>query len=157
MFCKKNTMLRAILFLITAMLCSSCKDKPIIQIGSVYTIGPSIDPDGKLLSNVITFHYEAKDPEPVHLVLDENRVKTVMIEGKVNWRIEVHDRKVRISNGETIMEVPISEEGTLDSDVSVNKSRQMVFDISVNSRNVLRIECPTQIIDSPKITYKAEH
>jgi len=133
------------------MICSSCKDKPLIEFGEVYTTGPTRGPDGELLSNVILFHYKAEDPEPVHILVDGQRVKSVTVDGKVTWRIEVVEGNVKVSDGDTILEVPTSEEGTLDSNVTVNKLKQMVFDISVGESRVMSLECPKQIIDSPPL------
>ena len=143
--------LRVTPLLLIALLCSSCKDKPFIEFGEVYTTGPTRGPDGELLANLIIFHYEAKKPEPVYILVDGQRVKSVTVDGKTNWRIEVVKGNVKVSDGDTILEVPISEEGTINSNVTVNKSKQMAFDISVGERSVMRLECPKQIIDNPPL------
>ena len=137
---------RLLMPMLVALVCTSCNDKPLIEIGDVHTTGPTRGPDGEIFANVITFHYEAKDPEPVHLLVGEERIKTVIITGEVNWRIKVDDRKLKISNEDTILEIPVSGEGILDSNVAVDESMQMVFDISVGATQVLRIECPKKLI-----------
>lgn len=142
----QKMIIRATLLLLVAIAFSSCKEEPLVKFGDTYTTGPNRGPDGEILSNTITFHYEAKNPETVHLLVGGNRVKTVMITGKVNWRIEVIDQKVKVSNEHLILEAPVTEGEILDSNVVVNESKQMAFDISVGNTKVLMIDCPEKLV-----------
>ena len=144
--------IRATLILFAAVLYSACDEQPSIKVGEVYTTGPSFSPEGSLLANEILFHYEASGSEPVHFVVEGEIVKTVTIEGEVNWHIKVEDQKLTVSGSAMIFEIPVIREGVLDSDVTVNESKQMAFDISVGGIRALKIECPSQIVSLPKIT-----
>lgn len=145
-------LIRATLILLAAIFYSACDEQPSIKVGDVYTTGPSFSPDGTPLANEILFHYEASDAEPVHFVVDGEIVKTVTIEGEVNWRIRIEDQKVTVSGATMIFEIPVVRDGLLDSDVTVNGSKQMGFDISVDGVVMLKIECPSKVVSLPQIT-----
>ena len=135
-----------IIFLFSALLLPSCKDKAIIGIG---TVGPALGPDGQVLANVITFDYNLKEPESVNILVDGKRIKTVKIEGNGSWRIEVDDDRLKISENGSIFELPVPHAGVLASKSSTNEADQIGCDISVDGHNVVRIECSNLRIGHP--------
>jgi hypothetical protein len=143
-------MTRSTLLLLVLIGISSCEKGPEIDRAEIYTTGPVQGSDGEVSSNVITFHYEAENPEPVYLVVDGKRLKTVMITGKIKWRIEQNERKVKISDENLILEIPVTDDGILHSNLVVNESKQIAFDISVGHTEVLKIECPEKRIGVPQ-------
>jgi len=142
-----------IVFLIGALLLPSCKDKAIIGIG---TVGPALGPDGQVIANVVTFDYNLKAPESVNFMVGGKRIKTVKIEGKGSWRIEVDGDRLKISESGTIFELPVPHAGVLASKSSTNEADQIGWDISVDGHNVVRVECPNLRIGQPTATKEAE-
>jgi len=142
-----------IIFLFGVLLLQSCKDKAIIGIG---TAGPALGPDGQVLANVVTFDYNLKAPESVNLLVDGKRIKTVKIEGKGSWRIEVDGDRLKISESGSILELPVPHAGVLASKSSINEADQIGWDISVDGQNVVRVESSNLRIGQPTAPKEAE-
>jgi hypothetical protein len=135
---------------------SNFKENPLFDFGPISITGPTRGPDGEVTANMLSFNYNLKAPELVHLLVEGKRIKTVVIEGRGRWRIDVSDGKLKIFENGVILELPIDKEGILASHASTNESNQFVIDISVDSNKVIKIECPNQIMGQPTVTRKPE-
>lgn len=140
--------IRTITFLCAAFLLASCKDKPTATV-ILGTMGPTLGPDGNVLANIVTFDYNLKAPEQIQFWVEGKQIKSVEIDGKGSWRIEVADDKLKISDNARIFELPIQDEGLLASKSSINQSGHMGWDISIDGHNVVRIQSNLNIGSKP--------
>ena len=122
-----------------AFLLASCKDKPTVTV-LLGTMGPTMGPDGDVLSNIVTFDYNLKAPEQVQFWVEDKQIKSVEIDGKGSWRIEVSGDKLNVSDNAIIFELPIQNEGLLASKSYINKSGHMGWDISIDGQPVVKIQ-----------------
>ena len=133
--------IRSIIFLCAAFLLASCKDndKPALT-GTLGTMGPTLGPDGHVLTNLITFDYQLEVPRQVQFWVEGKQIKSVEIDGNGSWRIEVAGNKLKISDNALIFEVPIEHDGLLCSKSSINEAGYRGWDISIDGHNMVRLQ-----------------
>jgi hypothetical protein len=131
--------IRTITIIFAAFLLASCKDKPTATV-HLGTMGPTLGPDGDVLSNIVTFDYNLKAPEQIQILVEDKQIKSAEIDGKGSWRIEVAGDKLKISDDAIIFESPIQKKGLLASKSYVNKAGHMGWDISIDGQPVVKIQ-----------------
>lgn len=142
--------IRTTTFLCAAFLLSSCKEKnSLTATGIVGTMGPTLGPDGKVLANIVTFEYQLEAPRQVQFWEKGKQIKSVEIDGKGRWRIEVAGNKLKISDDALIFELPVQQDGLLASKSSINDAGHRGWDISIDGDNVLRLQ-PNPSIGTPQ-------
>lgn len=127
-----------------AFLLASCKDKPreTVFLG---TMGPTLAPNGEVLSNIVNFDYNLKAPEQIQFMVEDTQIKSFEIDGKGSWRIEVSGDKLTISDDAIIFESPIQKEGLIASKSYINEAGHMGWDISIDGQPVVKIQSNVSI------------
>lgn len=144
----QKMIIRTITIMFAGFLLASCKDKPTATV-LLGTMGPTLGPDGDVLSNIVTFDYNLKAPEQIQFLVEDKQIKSAEIDGKGSWRIEVTGDKLKISDDAIIFESPIQKEGLLASKSYINKTGHMGWDISIDGQPVVKIQSNVSIGSKP--------
>jgi hypothetical protein len=113
-------------------------------------MGPTLGPDGKVLVNIVTFEYELRAPRQVQFWVEGKQIKSVEINGKGRWSIEVAGDKLKISDDSLIFEMNIQHDGILASKSSISKAGHRGWDISIDGHDVVRLQANPSIGNQQK-------
>jgi len=141
---------KRILFVLAACILCGCQKELKIEVGPIYTLGPTRTFQSEEDFSFFEFHYNIKDSEDVHILVGSDLIKTINISGKGMWRVELINSMLTATGDTVIFEIPTNETGIIKPNVGVNDLKQMIFNITIGDNVVATIVCPNQIIGAKR-------